>query len=126
MIVQVATCSVRPDREATFRECVQKAIDLGRAAHGLRYVKFARQTLDGQVRYCLIVEWATSRDLHAYQASEEITALLAKAVECIEGNTDLQWWEAVDVDFDPESWEPRYPEIGDVTPYPPRFAQVPA
>jgi hypothetical protein len=110
VIVQVASGLALPGREGELRSALARAIGGGRAAPGLRYCKLGRRIEGGSTRFVVILEWATSRDLNALGADEDVSAWIEQARACVDvASVEVAWWEALDVDFHAETGEPLYP-----------------
>lgn len=107
MITVVIGMTVKQGYESRFKAGLRDAIKRARERDipGLRYLRFARK-LDGtNERFLLIVEFESSAAMHAVREDPQ-DAWMKDLVETV----DVEYWEAADIDFDPDSWAPVYPE----------------
>lgn len=119
MISVVVTGHVKRNMEGQFHQGMRAALKEAFDIPGLRYTKFARKFEDdGREQFILIGEYESSAAMHAAKGrpGSEKWAFLADLVE----DYEVEMWEALDVEFDPETAEPYY-----VAPQPPAAAVAP-
>jgi hypothetical protein len=109
MLVVAVTLTAKPGSEAQLVEGVRKLMKDARGRPGLRYTKVARRVEGGQVRLLILGEYETSADMARFADFDEAAAKpLAPFIESAEGGM----WEAIDIEFDADSGQPVFEELG--------------
>jgi hypothetical protein len=109
MLVVAVILTARPGREFELIEGVRRLVSDARGRRGLRYTKVARRVDDDRVRLLIIGEYESPVDMQRFAAHDEAAAMpLAPLIEAAESSM----WEAIDVEFDSDSWRPIFEERG--------------
>jgi hypothetical protein len=108
MFVVAVTLTARLGHERELVDGVRRLVRAARGRPGLRYSKVARRMENGLTQVLVVGEYATSADAMRYAEYDQTAAMpLAPFIESVSGGM----FEALDVEFDPDTWQPVFEPI---------------